>query len=567
MRLPRQLNTIKARIGVSLGALVAGILVIALLGVAALRTLGEEVTRELNGLTRVSEVSNALVVTLFDLLRTGEQYLTDRSPTTRTAFRIAGERAYELQQQLQGLQDLTESERLMITRIGQLQARVEVWYSLSHAQADLGRRTAAEQAAVEVRTPSFQLLRMVQDFSALQRNRAGAIARSLQRTSEERRLLVWTVLAVSILLGAVIGIHTLRAVERPLVRLEAVARRFADGDLRPVAVGKMPDELAALSDAMSRISVKLRTLVASVVAEGERIAGTAEDFSAISQQLAASAGEISTAMIDVSSGAGQQVSGLEESSGAVERLSDATERSGRMAERVASLGDEIHTLAERYQKDVSVSATALLELGEVVQKTAGQVEELDRLSGSVYDFVELIKQISSQTNLLALNAAIEAARAGERGIGFAVVADEVRQLADSSAAAAEEVTQTLSAVRNQVSEVSTTMMAGRGKVRGVENIAQGAAKALQEIARAIEEVEIGARRVREEAVTNLEAAERIKQEIRKAAEAANAHASTSQEVAAAAQQQGASTEEMAAQATQLNEAAERLRTLVQGFRV
>jgi methyl-accepting chemotaxis protein len=567
MRLSRRLNTIKARIAVSLGALVAGILVIALLGVAALRTLGETVTRELNDLSRVSEISNALVVTLFDALRTGEQYLTDRSPTTRTAFRIAGERAYELQTQLQGLPDLNQSERLMITGIAELQSQVEVWYSLAHAQVDLGRRSAAEQAAFEVRTPSFELLRTVQDFSALQRNRAGAIARSLQRTSEERRLLVWTVLAASILLGAVIGIGTLRAVERPLVRLEAVARRFADGDLRPVGVGKMPDELASLSEAMGRVSVKLRDLVANVVWEGERIAGTAEDFSAISEQLAASAGQISTAMIDVSSGAGQQVAGLEESTSAVDRLREATERSGRMAERVATLGDEIHTLAERYQQDVSASAAALLELGDVVQQTAGQVEELDRLSEAIYDFVELIKQISSQTNLLALNAAIEAARAGERGIGFAVVADEVRQLADSSAAAAEEVTQTLSAVRNQVSEVSSTMIAGRGKVRGIENIAQGAAKALQEIARAIEEVEMGARRVREEATTNLEAAERIKDEIRRASDAANAHASTSEEVAAAAQQQGASTQEMAAQATQLNEAAERLRTLVQGFRV
>jgi len=115
--------------------------------------------------------------------------------------------------------------------------------------------------------------------------------------------------------------------------------------------------------------------------------------------------------------------------------------------------------------------------------------------------------------------------------------------------------------------VSSTMAAGRAKVRGVETIAQGAAEALDEIRRAIEEVEEGAKRVKNDAAGNLGAAQLILEEIRKASEAASSHASASEEVAAAAEQQGASTQEMAAQATQLNEAAERLRTLVKGFRV
>jgi methyl-accepting chemotaxis protein len=567
MRFAVRLNTLKARIVAALGVLIAGIVAIALIGVAALRTLDQTVSRELDGLTQAAEITNGLVVTLFDGLRTGEQFLTDRAATTRQAFHDAGERAYGYQSRLSALPDLRETDRLMIARIAELQAEVEVWYSLAHAQVDLGRRTAAENTVTQVRAPTEELLRLVQDFSALQRNRAGIVAQSLQRSSNDGRMMVWTVLAASVLLGIVVGIATVRAVERPLSRLEAVAKRFAEGDLRPVTLGGMPEELASLADAMTRISTKLRTLVASLIGESERIAASANDFSAISEQLAASAGEISTAMIDVSGGAGLQVSGLHESASAIEQLRTATERNGKMAERLAELGEEIHRLAAKYQKDVSVSATTLLELGDVVQTSAGQVEELDRLSEAVYDFVELIKTISTQTNLLALNAAIEAARAGERGIGFAVVADEVRQLADSSGAAAEEVTQTLSAVRTQVGEVSSTMAAGRAKVRGVETIAQGAAEALDEIRRAIEEVEEGAKRVKSDAAGNLDSAHRILQEIRKASEAASSHASASEEVAAAAEQQGASTQEMAAQATQLNEAAERLRTLVKGFRV
>ncbi len=567
MRLRIRLNTIKARLITALGVLIAGIVAIALIGVSALRTLDQTVSRELDGLTEAAEITNGLVVTLFDELRTGEQYLTDRAATVRQAFRDAGERAYGYQSRLRTLPDLREADRLMIARIAELQAEVEVWYSLAHAQVDLDRRAAAERTAGQVRVPTEELLRLVQDFSALQRNRAGIVTQSLRQSSSDGRTMVWTVLVASVLLGLVVGFATVRAVERPLSRLEAVAKRFADGDLRPITLGDMPEELASLAEAMTRISTKLRTLVASLVGESERIAASANDFSAISEQLAASAGEISTAMIDISGGAGLQVSSLQDSSSAIEQLRAATERNGKMAGRLAELSEEIHHLAAKYEQDVSVSATTLLELGDVVQTSANQVEELDQLSDSVYDFVELIKTISTQTNLLALNAAIEAARAGERGIGFAVVADEVRQLADSSGAAAEEVTQTLSAVRTQVGQVSSTMAAVRAKVRGVETIAQGAADALGEIRRAIEEVEEGARRVKNEAAGNLAAAQRILEEIGRASEAASSHASASEEVAAAAEQQGASTQEMAAQATQLNEAAERLRTLVKGFRV
>jgi methyl-accepting chemotaxis protein len=567
MSVVQRLDTLKARVAVGQATLVAGLVVVALIGVSALGTLGETMSRQLEALTSVSEISNGLVVTLYDEMRSGEQYLTDRSVDARAAFREAGERSYAYQSQLRGLPNLTEADRLMITRIGELQAEVEVWYSLAHAQFDLARRRPAEQAARQSRAPAEQLLRLVQNFSAQQRERADQIARDLEIDSARRRLLVWTVLAATILVGLAVGVTTLRSIERPLTRLEAVARRFGEGDLRPVEVGRMPRELQSLADAMARISTKLRSLVENLVSESERIASTATDLSAVSEQLAATAGEISTAMIEVSSGAGEQVSGLERSSTAIEDLRATAERNGEMAGRVAQLGNEIHRLAVRYQQDVAASASALLELGDVVQTSASQVEELDRLSEGVYDFVELIKRISSQTNLLALNAQIEAARAGERGVGFAVVADEVRQLADSSAGAAEEVTDTLHAVRTQVGEVSGTMAAGRTKVQGVESISQGAARALEEIAKAIGEVEAAAARLRDEATKNLTAAEQIKREVARAGEAAQAHASSSEEVAAAAQQQGASTQEMAAQANQLNAAAERLRALVQGFRV
>ena len=181
-----------------------------------------------------------------------------------------------------------------------------------------------------------------------------------------------------------------------------------------------------------------------------------------------------------------------------------------------------------------------------MRTSAGQVKELARLSEPITDFIDLIKQISSQTNLLALNAAIEAARAGEHGRGFAVVAEEVRRLADSSSTAAEDVAKTVQFIRNQVREVSHTMEAGSAKVEGIEKVAAGAARALEQISTAVSEVHGAAAEVEQEAVANRRIVEELGLRTQEVSQAASEHASASEQVTAAAEEQSASTEEMAA---------------------
>jgi len=226
----------------------------------------------------------------------------------------------------------------------------------------------------------------------------------------------------------------------------------------------------------------------------------------------------------------------------------------------------VQKLAGQHHADVSAASQALLDVREFVQGTAQQVNELNRLSESITEFVDLIKQISSQTNLLALNAAIEAARAGEHGRGFAVVADEVRSLADSSADAAEEVTKTVSHIRQQVKEVADTMQVGSDKVRGVETVAEAAAGALDDIAKSVQGIRDSARRVTTSAGENRTVVDEMTKRTSAVATAASEHASASEEVSAAAEQQSASTEEMAAAAGDLLQGAHRLAQLVEQFK-
>lgn len=566
MNLRSAFNTLRARIILGEVTLVAGLVFVAVIGIGALRTVRNTVTQELAALTRISSETNALVTTLFEQIRAAEQYLTDNSMEARNTFRTGGESAYALQQQMQRLPNLAEADRVVIMQIGTIQAETEVLYNYSHAESDLGRRSDAQAGAAIARDKANELLRLVGLLSASQNAQAERTATSLELAAADRELLVWTVLAVSMLVAAAVGVATLNSVERPLTRLVAAARRFGDGDLRPITLGNMPAELAELGKAMDRLGSTLRSLVTEVMEESERIATAAEDLSAISEQLAATAGDISSAMTEISTGAQRQVAGLVASTTAASGVHEAAEDTGRVSGRVAELGGDIHRLAETYSSDVGAAGSALVELGNLVQQTAAQVEELDRLSEPINEFIDLIKQISSQTNLLALNAAIEAARAGEQGVGFSVVAEEVRQLADTSAQAAEKVSGTIKTVRDQVSAMAETMAAGRAQVRGVGSVSKGAADALAKIVNSIGEIESESRRVAGEAGKSLKAVDQITASLRSASEAAQSHASSSEQVAAAAQEQGASTQEMAAQAASLNRAADHLRSLVRAFR-
>ncbi|HJS42443.1 MAG TPA: methyl-accepting chemotaxis protein [Gemmatimonadales bacterium] len=394
-----------------------------------------------------------------------------------------------------------------------------------------------------------------------------AASQRLERLASEREIALWIVLVTTTILSVIVAVYALRSIEGPLQRLVTAAERLGSGDLRPVSTGRMPREFQVLADAMRQTGERLRAIVAEVVGSADKIASAASDLSAVSEELAASSSQVSSAMLEISSGAEHQRRELNQAQSGLDQLRHATAEMTEAAARVARLGEEIRTVADRHRGDIAAAGNTLLDVREVVRTTGTEVTQLAQQSAAIDDFVDLIKRISSQTNLLALNAAIEAARAGEHGRGFAVVADEVRQLADESARAAEDVARTTRVIREQVEGVTATMAVGQAKVRGIESVAEGAARGLTEIVAAIEQVEQAASHVTHAAQQNRGVTEQLGVQAQLVVNRAVSHASSAEQVTAATEQQGASTQQMAAAAGDLVQAAERLRSLVRGFRV
>ena len=562
----KAMRSLKWIVGLGMGVVIALCVVSGVLSIVALARVRTSIDASLAGLVQTNLLGDGLVSSAFDEVRAAEEYMGQPSPQVQRDYELAGDSVNAVMISYRRLMTLSTDDRYTLNEMANAQAEFDVNYSLAHALVDLGRGSDGRTLADQARGAADTLVADIHRLTASQTQVALAGSDVLRSQAKWWEKLVAGILLLVVIAGIVVGRLTIGMVSGPLGRLVGAVERFGQGDLRPFQLGAMPLELARLAMAMDEMGARLRQVVSAVVRESQTISASASDFSAMSEQLAASSGEISTAMVRVSSSAETQVQGLRESDQLLNTLRNAATSNADASARVVKLGEEIRAVAARHRKDVGAAGATLLDVREVVQTSAKEVQELAKLSESITEFIDLIKQISSQTNLLALNAAIEAARAGEHGRGFAVVADEVRNLADSSARAAEDVAKTVKVIREQIRDVASTMEVGTKKVSGIEGVAAAAAAGLEAISTAISEIEAAAAEVAAEAVRNSKVVDAVSHTTAQVAMTANEHASSSEEVTAAAEEQSASTEEMASSASELLQGANRLTDLVSAFK-
>ena len=261
-------------------------------------------------------------------------------------------------------------------------------------------------------------------------------------------------------------------ITNPIAQLEGHATELSKGNLtmREIEV-TTEDEIGSLTHAFNVMSSNLRSLITKMATTAEQVSAASEELTASAQQSADASVSVAEAVGQVSNNMDQQISDIDGAKKSVDVVfNDIT----AMAEKSKSVKEESIEMANAAQSGSSLMQEAVEKMANIeksVMASAEVIKTLGENSQQIGQIVEEISGISEQTNLLALNAAIEAARAGEQGRGFAVVAEEVRKLAASSQESAEKIKERIASIQQDTAHAVDAMAEGTQEVQaGTEAI-------------------------------------------------------------------------------------------------
>lgn len=289
-----------------------------------------------------------------------------------------------------------------------------------------------------------------------------------------------TVIAIiSVVLFAIfmtMGIYLARLISKPIVQvtngLEEIAQ--GGGDLTKSLQIDAKDETGKLATSFNRILSSIAQLVREINDSSVNVNQSADQTSALSNNL--------------NNAIQQQLQSLDLSATAINEMAATANEVASSCSTAADSANNTKVAAEEGQQLIEQAVVSVQALGELTQKSAENIQNLDAESENITSILDVIRGIAEQTNLLALNAAIEAARAGEQGRGFAVVADEVRALSQRTYESTEEITKQLGKLQMMTQEVSADMNTSVEKSKQTVSFTQDAKTSFDSITESVDAI-------------------------------------------------------------------------------
>lgn len=361
---------------------------------------------------------------------------------------------------------------------GQVTQRADNYFKQFDILVGLLKSKSLEEAAsfinTNIRPSTDELLGVIEKLKTYYDQGAAQAGKDAASTYSKGMTLIIGIIVVTSISSVVLALMFTNSITTPLRQALVIAERIARNDLSlPVGVVG-DDEPARLLSALAQMQTNLRSTISHITDTSNVLASAAEEMSAVSE-------ESSRGLVRQNSEIEQAATAVNEMSAAVDevaRNASAASDSAKLSEKFALTGHE----------KVNQTVQAIQGLTGSVETTSGQIQGLAVQAQSISKVLEVIRAIAEQTNLLALNAAIEAARAGEQGRGFAVVADEVRALAHRTQQSTQEIELMIAGIQSGSEQAVGGMRLSSELAHNTLDIAQDASKALNEIARAISEI-------------------------------------------------------------------------------
>ena len=563
---PLSLNTIRGRLWIGFGVLVALLVVAGAMVRSSFNGMSNTITQSLADVQQESQLASMLSSHVAKTIEAGSRYLDSRDSAAQEAFRRSGWEAHEIQRAMNDRSGQTVAEVAIVASIDRTLSAMEVSYALAHRLADLGRTGEAQRVASRARGSIDDLLDQIERLGAVKTQKVMAARIKLAAETDRRATLLLTLIGLAVALGVLVVVVTVRRIAAPLDILVRHARRLSDGDLASRAQGEMPGEFSILASAMNQTGESLSRVVSVAAKTAEAVSSSAHDLASVTEQISLSASQMASAMTEVSHGADAQVQQLRSVDDTLQAIREAAVGVKERSTEVTDLARSIEGAAQAKRLEIDRALGILVDVKTSVERAAEEIRALNATIGDINRFVASVAQIADQTNLLALNAAIEAARAGDAGRGFAVVADEVRKLAEQSQKAADDIVQMTGLVTSRVTTSARAMEKSAGRVLEIERVSRDIDIALRSITDAAERTRVAAVGVTGAAVANADAVNSVATTLEGIAKTAEGHAAAAEQVNASTQEQSAACEQMTSASNVLLAGSTQLRELVGGLK-
>jgi methyl-accepting chemotaxis protein len=344
------------------------------------------------------------------------------------------------------------------------------------------------------------------------------------------------------------------AISRPILALARTARAVSERrDYSVRATRQGADEIGGLTDAFNQmlaeielgqralqeVNQSLRAQAGQVVASAALLGAAAHNIMDFSTQVAASAAQTATA--------------VNETTTTVEEVRQTAQISSQKAKVVAESARKTAETSQSGRKATEETVEGMRRIRQQMETIAETMLRLSDQTQAIGQVIASVDDLAAQSNLLAVNAAIEAAKAGEQGRGFAVVAQEIKSLAEQSKQAT-----------NHVRTILRDIQAASGAaVRATEQGTKAVEAGVRQSAEAGASIQALAGSVTESAQAATQIATTSEQQLIGMGQVASAMESIRQ----ASAQNVASAKQLEASARNLNELGQKLRELVETYRV
>jgi len=316
----------------------------------------------------------------------------------------------------------------------------------------------------------------IDDLVASVESEMSAIQQAAKSLTSTMFIVLSTFTVIALLLAIFMVVAITNSITHPIQKSLTYLTGISKGDFSIVPAKDFTERKDEMGDIGRAISQVLKSLKASFtqMRDGvDTIASASTELSAVSSQMKTSASEASTRSNGVASAAEEMSSntfsvaaGIEQAVTNLRSVATATE------EMTATIGE----IAGNSEKARHITGEAVSQADRI----SSAVRALGESAQDIGKVTEAITSISNQTNLLALNATIEAARAGAAGKGFAVVATEIKELAKQTATATEDIKAKISGVQistaNTVEDIEKVMKV----IHDVSDIVTTIATAIEE---------------------------------------------------------------------------------------